>query len=78
MAEQVFTKEQLATFDGMDGRKAYVAIDGIVYDVTDAKGWQKRVHHGNKAGQDVTAGLGRSPHGPRVLEKLPVVGKLQD
>lgn len=78
MSEQIFTKEQLASFDGLEGRKAYVAIDGIVYDVTEAKGWKTRVHHGNKAGNDVTAGIARSPHGLRVLEKLPVVGKLQD
>ena len=34
MEEQVFTKESLAQFDGKDGRPAYVAYQGKVYDVT--------------------------------------------
>ena len=77
MTEQTFTKEQLATYNG-EGKPAYIAVDGVVYDVTNAKGWQELVHHGNKVGNDVTAGLAKSPHGPRVLAKLPVVGKLVD
>lgn len=78
MAEKKFTKAELAQFDGQNGNKAYVAVDGVVYDVTNVAAWKDGAHHGNKAGNDVTAGLGHSPHGERVLKKLEVVGKLVD
>ena len=31
-----FTLEELAEFDGREGRPAYVAYDGMVYDVTES------------------------------------------
>lgn len=34
MAEKTFTVEELKQFDGQDGHKAYVAVEGVVYDVT--------------------------------------------
>ena len=33
-ANAAFTPEELTAFDGKDGRKAYVAVEGKVYDVT--------------------------------------------
>lgn len=74
--EKVFTIEELAAFNGKDGKSAYVAIDGVVYDVTNVKAWKKGVHHGVKAGTDGSKKLASSPHGNKVLTKLPVVGKL--
>ncbi len=32
---QTFTQDELALYDGLEGRKAYIAVDGVVYDVTD-------------------------------------------
>ena len=41
--------------------------------------WTGGEHHGNLAGTDVTdALLNKSPHGDKVLAKLPLVGKLVD
>jgi predicted heme/steroid binding protein len=31
-----FTLEELAEFDGREGRAAYVAYEGVVYDITTA------------------------------------------
>ncbi|WP_290033110.1 cytochrome b5 domain-containing protein [Ligilactobacillus cholophilus] len=77
MSLKEFTKEELKQFDGKNGHKAYVAIEGDVYDVTDIPGWKNGEHHGNLAGNDVTdALLNKSPHGTRVLSKLTKVGKL--
>lgn len=76
--EKTFTLAELKNFDGQDGKPAYIAVSGVVYDVTDVKAWSGASHHGFKAGNDVTAGLAHSPHGDRVLAKLPVVGKLAD
>lgn len=49
MEEKIFTEEELGKYDGQNGNPAYVAIDGVVYDVTDVSAWNGGVHHGNKA-----------------------------
>jgi len=74
--EKTFTKEELAKFDGQNGTKAYVAIDGVVYDVSDVDAWKGGQHHGNTAGKDLTEVIdNQSPHKRSVLAKLTVVGK---
>ena len=77
MAEKTFSKEELATFNGQNGQPAYVAVNGIVYDVSDKKAWTDGKHDGHIAGQDLTdALLNVSPPGDSVLKGLPVVVKL--
>jgi len=39
-----FTKEELAKFDGQDGRPCYVAVDGKVYDLSESSLWQDGKH----------------------------------
>lgn len=73
---EVITLTQLAQFDGRDGRPAYVAVDGIVYDVSDVPEWANG-HQGLAAGADHSEAIGRSPHGKSVLRNLPVVGRLE-
>jgi predicted heme/steroid binding protein len=74
---KVFTIEELAKCNGQNGAPAYVAVDGIVYDVTNVKAWTGGKHHGNGAGADVTDVIKKSsPHGLKVLKNLKVVGKL--
>lgn len=74
--ETTFTKSQLAQYNGQDGVKAYVAVDGVVYDVTNVPAWAGGKHHGNTAGQDLTEVIdNQSPHKRSVLEKLTAVGK---
>lgn len=34
MAEKTFTTTELAEFDGRNGHPAYVAVKGVVYDVS--------------------------------------------
>lgn len=73
---KTFTAEELAKFDGKEGRLAYVAVEGVVYDVTKAKGWKNGEHKGFKAGRDITADIKKqSPHGVAPVKKNPVVGK---
>jgi predicted heme/steroid binding protein len=74
---KTFTKAELAKFDGQNGNPAYVAVDGVVYDVSAVKQWAGGKHHGNTAGKDLTKEIKeQSPHGVAVLKGLPVVGKL--
>jgi len=79
MSEATFNKAELAKFDGQNGQPAYVAVDGVVYDVTGVDAWAGGKHHGNLAGQELTAIIDtHSPHGRSVLKKLPVIGKYAD
>ncbi|WP_125574369.1 cytochrome b5 domain-containing protein [Levilactobacillus huananensis] len=79
MSETIFNQTELAKFNGQDGQPAYVAVDGVVYDVSGVEAWQGGKHHGNLAGNELTSVIdGQSPHGRKVLAKLPVVGKYQD
>ncbi|HSP46782.1 MAG TPA: cytochrome b5 domain-containing protein [Clostridiaceae bacterium] len=73
-----FTLEELAKYNGKDGNRAYVAVDGIVYDVTDVPPWKGGEHQGRvSAGNDLSDEIeDLSPHGKSVLEDLPVVGTL--
>ncbi len=72
------TAELLPTFDGQDGRKAIVAVDGKLYDVSGSRLWPAGVHgRRHHAGQDLTAALEGAPHGEDVLQRVPLIGDLQ-
>jgi len=76
-SELVLTLEELAQYNGTDGKPAYVAIDGVIYDVSPIKPWKNGKHKGNTAGNDLTEVIKKkSPHGLKVLKKLKVVGKV--
>ena len=71
-----FTLEELAEFDGQDGRPAYVAYQGVVYDVTESAMWDEGDHEGqHKAGRDLTAEHEDAPHDTYVTD-FPEVGRL--
>ncbi|WP_051350657.1 cytochrome b5 domain-containing protein [Caloramator sp. ALD01] len=77
-AELILTKDELLKFDGSNGNPAYVAIDGIIYDVTKNKTWLDGVHFGLVAGRDLTDEI-NSCHDNKeaILSKLTPVGKLK-
>ncbi len=77
--EQVkeFTAAELAKFDGKEGRPAYVAANGIVYEVTGVGPWKSGKHGGMTPGTDITQAIKGAPHGQKVLDKLKVIGKLK-
>jgi predicted heme/steroid binding protein len=71
------TREELAGCDGLEGRPAYAAVNGKVYDFTDSKLWAEGNHmQQHQAGQDLTEALLQAPHVRAVIERFPVVGRL--
>ena len=71
------TLEELAKFNGKDGNPAYVAVDGIIYDVSASPAWKNGGHNGFEAGKDLTNEIKTiSPHGVVKLENVPEVGRI--
>ncbi|MGD8351495.1 MAG: cytochrome b5 domain-containing protein [Nitrospirota bacterium] len=70
----VFDPLTLSAFDGKDGRPAYVAYKGKVFDMTDLKLWKNGMHMKHASGSDLTDSLSKAPHGEEKLEPLKIVG----
>ncbi len=73
---QVFTVVELAQYNGLNGSKAYVAVNGVVYDVSNVPQWNSGAHNGLHAGQDLSSAINSAPHGSSVLKNLKIVGSL--
>ena len=71
-----FTIQELARFNGKNGNPAYVAVNNIVYDVTNNAAWAAASHFGLVAGKDLTSEFVSCHAGQTILSKLKVVGKL--
>ncbi len=72
-----FDRETLSKHDGKEGREAFVAVDGKVYDVTGNRLWKKGMHmNRHQAGVDLTEAIAASPHGKEVLTKIQEKGTL--
>jgi predicted heme/steroid binding protein len=77
MPQKEFTLEELAQYDGSGGKPAYVAVNGIVYDVSNEATWGGGTHFGLYAGKDLTAQF-KGCHGMEsILGKLLKVGELK-
>ncbi|HNY51378.1 MAG TPA: cytochrome b5 domain-containing protein [Smithella sp.] len=72
-----FDRETLSKHDGKEGRKAFVAVDGKVYDVTGNRLWKNGMHmNRHQAGIDLTEAIAASPHGRDILAKIQAQGTL--
>lgn len=75
---RVFTKRELKKYDGSNG-VAFIAFEGKVYDVSHSFHWKKGIHHvKHQAGCDLTKAFEQAPHGPDMLDRFPILGKLLD
>lgn len=71
------TLSELAGYDGQNGHRAYIAVNGTVYDVTESPLWKNGLHPpDHQAGQDLTEELAKAPHVRTVVERFPVVATL--
>ena len=69
------TEEQLSSFDGMEGRPAYIAYKGIIYDIAASRFWKNGQHMmKHHAGTDLTGVLKLAPHGDDKVLAMPQVG----
>jgi predicted heme/steroid binding protein/uncharacterized membrane protein len=71
------TIEDLSYFDGKEGRPAYFAYNGKVYDVTSSSLWKDGNHMSkHPAGNDLTEMINGSPHGEEKILQMPALGQL--
>lgn len=67
--------EELAACDGKEGRPAYFAFEGTIYDVTPSRFWKQGAHMGrHNAGTDLTEILKLAPHGREKVSAMKEVG----
>ncbi len=77
--EQIFTERELQQFDGTRGKPAYIAYEGVVYDVSASSLWRGGMHKDlHYAGTDLTRTLRKAPHTAEVFTHATVrrVGRL--
>lgn len=76
--QKQFNIEELKKYDGSNGKPAYVAVDGIVYDVSLSLPWGGGTHFGLYAGKDLTKEF-KVCHDEekKILEVLPKMGQLK-
>jgi len=69
-----FTADELGAFNGLDGAPEYIAIHGVVYDISNVQLLKAGKHHGVTGGNDVTDLF---VHNKNILNRLTVVGTLE-
>ena len=75
---KTYTRSQLALRNGQDRDEIWVAYQGVIYDVTRSRLWQRGNHYEHWAGQDLTRELDEdAPHIATVFDKFPVIGRLK-
>lgn len=72
-----FTLKELRQFDGKEGRPAYIAYKGNVYDVSGSRLWKDGSHvRKHLAGHDLSNALKTAPHGEEKVIAMPVAGRI--
>ena len=72
-----FTIEEVEEYNGKNGKPAYVAYQGKVYDLSQSSLWRSGEHMGmHHAGKDITEELELAPHGEEVLGRMTLIGTL--
>lgn len=72
--QRVFTTDELRAFDGHNGAAEYIAVNGLVYDITEVQLLRGGKHHGVTAGKDVSDIF---VHNKNILNRLRTVGTLE-
>lgn len=71
------TLEELSFFNGREGKPAYFAYKGKIYEASQSPLWKDGTHlKKHSAGNDLTELLPSAPHGEDKILKMPFVGEL--
>jgi len=72
-----YSRSYVALRNGQDKPEIWVALHGLIYDVTRSRLWRDGKHYEHWAGQDLTDELKDAPHDAKVFDKFTVIGKLK-
>jgi predicted heme/steroid binding protein len=72
-----YSRSYLALRNGQDKPEIWVALHGLIYEVTASRLWRDGKHYEHWAGQDLTDELKDAPHDAKVFDKFKVIGKLK-
>lgn len=75
--QKEFALQELASYNGINGKPTYVAVEGIVYDVSSKSVWLGGKHYGLLAGKDLTEQFKTCHDRKSILDSLPKVGILK-
>ncbi len=71
------TRQELEENNGKNGKPAYIAYKGKVYDVSQSSFWMDGDHLGmHQAGKDLTEELEMAPHREETFQRVKLVGEL--
>ncbi len=71
--------EELARYNGREGKPVYIAHQGKIYDVSNSALWKTGTHmKRHHSGMDLTTDIGGAPHGPEVFERYQQVGVVKE
>jgi predicted heme/steroid binding protein len=75
--QKKITQQELEENNGKNGKPAYIAYKGKVYDVTQSSFWLDGDHLGmHQAGKDLTEELEMAPHSEETFQRVKLVGEL--
>jgi predicted heme/steroid binding protein len=75
--ELKLNSEELKQYNGKEGKPAYIAYKGKIYDVSRSSFWIGGDHLGShEAGKDLTEEMELAPHREEALQSMKVVGVL--
>lgn len=73
------TLQELSGYNGKDGKPAYIAYKGLIYDLSKSDMWEEGEHQGvHEAGRDLTEEMEDAPHTDALLKNFKMVGKLEE
>lgn len=73
-----FDLNEVADYNGKDGKPVYIVYEGKVYDVSESKLWKGGSHmRRHAAGADLSGDFSAAPHGVEVFERYPQVGVIK-
>jgi predicted heme/steroid binding protein len=71
------TSKELEECNGKNGKPAYIAYQGKVYDISESAFWSDGEHMGmHQAGKDLTEELELAPHREEVFKRAKLIGEL--